>query len=220
MPQLFVITGGARVGWTYATWPLAKLSAGPDKLTVSTAILGTYSFAPDEVSAVERYVIFPVLGSGVRIRHCKTDCPERVIFWHLGSPDAVLRGIHDSGFQPAASAPASSEPRGIPFRWSAIIIAIAVWNALFFLDGSPPNRDLTRAGPLILAPLAFAFALAAGTLRSSHLQRLILKPGRTVGEVRPLLRLLAFISGLLLVIFSVLLARGAFNNAPGPHAGF
>jgi hypothetical protein len=47
---------------------------------------------------------------------------------------------------------------------------------------------------------------------SPKLQRIILKPARSVGEIRPLLRLLAFISGILLIIFSILLACGAFNQ--------
>lgn len=154
----------------------------------------------------------PVLGWGVRIRHCKADCPGRVIFWCLGSPDSVLQGIRDSGFCPAASLAAGPQYRGIPLRWSAIIIAIAVWNALFLLDGKAQHPS--RPGPSTLAPLFFAFALSVGVLKFPPLQRLILKPGRNVGEIRPLLRLLAFISGLLLIIFSILLACGAFNQGP------
>lgn len=95
---------GRRVGWTNATWPLAKLSVGPDKLTISIVLLGTYSFAPHEVSAIERYVVIPVLGC-------------------LGNPDAVLQGIRDSGFVPSASGSSSPQRRGIAMRWSAILIA-------------------------------------------------------------------------------------------------
>jgi len=214
MSQPFTITGGARVGWTNATWPLAQLSATPDRLTLSIRLLGTYSFAPDQVSAVERYVMIPVLGWGIRIHHCNADCPKRVIFWCLGSPDTVLRGIRDSGFLPVASSSATPQHRGIAMRWSAIIIAVAVWNALFFLDSGLTSGVPPHPGPLILAPLFFAFALSVGTLKSPKLQRIILKPGRNVGEIRPFLRLLVFISGFLLVIFSILLSCGAFTKAP------
>ncbi len=215
MPHTFTATGGARVGWTNATWPLAQLSATSDKLTISIRVLGTYNFAPDQVSAVERYVMIPVLGWGIRIHHCNADCPKRVIFWYLGNPDTVLRGIRDSGFLPVAPISASPYRRGIAMRWSAIIIAIAAWNALFFLGAGHTSGVPSHPGPLILAPLLFAFALSVGTLISPKLQRIILKPGRSVGEIRPFLRLLAFISGLLLVIISILLASGAFTNAPG-----
>jgi hypothetical protein len=214
MPHAFTTTGGARVGWTNATWPLAQLSATPDKLAISIRLLGTYSFAPDQVLAVERYVMIPVLGWGIRIHHCNAECPKRVIFWCLGSPNAVLEGIRNSGFLPAASSSASPERHGIAMRWSAIAIAVVIWNVLFLLGSGHTGGVPQHPGPFVLAPLLFAFALSVGTLMSPKLQRIILKPGRNVGEIRPFLRLLAFISGLLLVIFSILLAFGAFTNAP------
>lgn len=130
MPHTFTTTGGARVGWTNATWPLAQLSATSDKLTISIRLLGTYSFAPDQVSVVERYVMIPVLGWGIRVHHCNPDCPKRVIFWCLGSPEAVLEGIQGSGFLPIASSSSFPERHGMAMRWSAIIIAVVVWNAL------------------------------------------------------------------------------------------
>jgi hypothetical protein len=212
MPNPFTTTGGARIGWTNATWPLAQLSATADKLTISVRLLGTYSFTPAQVSAVERYVIIPVIGWGIRIRHCSADCPQRVIFWCLGSPDTILRGIQDSGFLPIASRSTSLQRSGMAMRWSAVIIAVAVWNALFFLGIGRSGGVPPQPGPLILAPLVFAFALSVGTLTSPKIQRIILKPDRNVGEIRPFLRLLAFISGILMVIFSILLACGAFNQ--------
>jgi len=69
----------------------------------------------------------------------------------------------------------------------------------------------------MLTPLIFAFALSVGTLMSPELQRLVLKPGRSVGEIKPFLRLLAFISGILLIVFSILFASGAFTNASSTH---
>jgi len=167
MPHPFEITGGARLGWTNATWPFARLTAASDKLTISVRLLGTYSFAPEDVSAVERYVLIPVFGWGVRIHHRKTDCPQRVIFWCLGSPDKVLRGIRDSGFRAASSSPAAPQHRSIAMRWSAVIFAILVWNALFFLDFGRSRVVAPKPSPLILAPLIFAFAMSVGTLTSA-----------------------------------------------------
>jgi len=214
MPNPFRATGGARVGWSNASWPLAQLSASPDKLTISIRILGTYSFAPDQVIAIARYVMIPVVAWGIQVHHCRTDYPRRVIFWCLGTPDKILRGIRDSGFRPTALGSAAPQRRGIAMRWSAILITVAIWNALFFLDFGRFGRGRGEPGPLVLAPLLFAVALSLGTLRSTRLQRIILKPGRSVGEIRPLLRLIAFISAFLLIIFSILLACGAFNKHP------
>jgi len=204
------LRGGARVGWTNASWPLAKLSASPEKLTISICILGTYSFAPDQVLAIERYVKIPFLGWGVQIHHCVADYPQRVIFWCLGNPNTILQGIRDAGFRSTASSSAIPQRRGIAMRWSAIIVAVAVWNAPFLLGSS-------QLGLFILVPLLFAFGLSIGTLRYPRLQHLILKPDRSVGEIRPFLRLLAFVSGMMLVIFSILLASGAFNRSINPY---
>jgi hypothetical protein len=206
------MTGGARVGWTNASWPLAKLSAVPDQLTLSIRLLGTYRFEPEEVLTIEKYVRIPVIAWGIRIHHCKSDCPQRVIFWCLGNPDTALQGIRSSGFLPAASSSSALQRRGIAIRWTAIIIAIIVWNGLFLLDSASHNRQVRSApGPLILLPLVFALAFSVVTLTSPQIQRLVLKPGRSVGEIRPFLRLLAFISGFLLVVFSILLACGALK---------
>lgn len=96
--ETFTKTGGARIGWTNATWPLAKLSVTANKLTIQVKLLGTYTFAPEQISSIERYTIIPVLGWGIRIRHNVADYPEKIIFWCLGNPSSVLDGIRDVGF--------------------------------------------------------------------------------------------------------------------------
>lgn len=212
MPHTFKVTGGARVGWINASWPLAQLSATPDKLSISIRLLGTYSFAPDQVSSIERYVMIPVLGWGIRIQHCNVDCPKRVVFWCLGNPDSILQGIQDSGFLPVASSSACLQRSGWAIRWWVIIIAVAIWNVLFFLDAGRANGSAGHPGPFDMGPLLFAFVLSVGTLISPQLQRIILKPGRSIGEIKPFLRLLAFIFGSMLVIFSILLASDALTN--------
>jgi len=81
-----------------------------------------------------------------------------------------------------------------------------VWNALFLFDFARSSGIPPQPGPFALVALLFAFALSIGTLTSSRLQQLVLKPGRSVGEIRPFLRLLAFVSGFMLVIFSIVFA--------------
>ena len=56
---------------------------------------------------------------------------------------------------------------------------------------------------LALAVLLFA-SLAAE--RSSAFQRLVLKPGRSVDEIRPVLRLIQLVSGFVLVIWAIVFA--------------
>jgi len=55
-------------------------------------------------------------------------------------------------------------------------------------------------------PLVLTFAVALATPRSPRLQALILRKGRHVGEIMPFLRLVTLVTGLLLVIFSILIA--------------
>jgi hypothetical protein len=205
MHSSFRKIGGARIGWVSVSWPLAELCATQDKLTVTARLLGTYTFAPKQVSSIERYGMIPVLARGVRVRHCVPDYPQGIIFWPLGSPDGVLGGIRDAGFVPAASRSAAPLRRGIPVRWSAIIVAIIVWNALFMLPGAGRERSAWTPTFLVLVPLIAAFVLSIGALSSPTLQHLILKPGRSVGEIRPFLLMQAFITGVLLVFITVFL---------------
>jgi len=90
------------------------------------------------------------------------------------------------------------------FKSSFIIALVVVWNALFilggFLPGKPPPEE-----PGLLVPLALAVVLVASFAvdRSPAFQRWVLKPGRSVGEIRPALRLIQLTTGLLLVIFAI-----------------
>jgi hypothetical protein len=212
MQNLFTKSGGAQIGWVSASWPLARISTASDRLTIKATLLGTYTFTPDQVSAVEPYVLIPFLAWGIRVRHLIPDYPQRIIFWSLGSPEAVLRGVRDSGFIPTALDSVAPERRGLPVRWSAIIVGILVWNALFMLPFGGHGHMASASSWLALVPLVAAFGLSIATPTSPTLQRLILKPGRCVGEIRPFLRLLAFVCGLLSLFFICLAASGEFNQ--------
>jgi hypothetical protein len=67
-------------------------------------------------------------------------------------------------------------------------------------------------GPFTLVPLTLVLLVCIGALTLPGIQRVILKPGRSIGEIKPFLRLLAFVCALMLAIFSILLASGAFNQ--------
>jgi len=204
MTQPLKVTGGARIGWMNATWPLARLSSTSDKLTVTAFLLGTYTFKPNQVSQVEQYGMIPLLGRGVRIRHCVPDYPEQIIFWCSASPDKLLLRIRESGFVPCASGSLTVKGTGTPVRWSAIVTVLAVWNLLVLLDFSRSSGPPTP-GLFSCIALLFMFALSVATLTSPSVQRLVLKSGRNLGEIRGVLRLLALVSGIMLVAFSIFL---------------
>src|SRR5205823_1800611 len=76
---------------------------------------------------------------------------------------------------------------------------------------------LGHPGWFACVALLLVLAIALGTLTSTDLQKLVLKPNRSVSEVRPFLRVLVFISGLLLVL-SILTATSALKAPPNPRA--
>ena len=187
-------TGGARIGWVNASWPLATLTARAQELKLST--LGTYTFTDQEVVSFERYGSIPFLASGIRINHNRVDYPEKVVFWCMGNREAVLDEIRGVGFRPQGKAVA--RPSGFAFRWSVALLVIVVWNVLIFSDNqfhlaSRPGPP----GPLTMLALVSVFALSSALPRSAGLQRSVLRPGRSINEITPYLRLFQLVTGLM-----------------------
>jgi hypothetical protein len=199
MTQTFSVTGGARIGWVNATWPLARLSVADGALTVTALLLGTYTFAPDEVVALEALQSF---GYGIRIVHSRSDCPRNVVFWCLRNPAGILADIERAGFTPRA--PRSSQPRrdGIPVRWTSVAAVVMLWNVLFLLDGAVPWNPRKPPGAFVFVALGILCAGSFALERSAPLQAWLIKPGRSVSEIAPFVNLLKVISAILLVAFT------------------
>jgi len=200
----FPVTGGARIGWVNASWPLAKLSASPVSLELSVRLLGDYSFAPAQVVALEPYGVVPRIGRGIRIVHAHPEHPTKIVFWVLGGqPEALVARIREAGFVPSCPAGAVPPRSGPAFRWSALAAGVLLWNVLFVAAGLFASRTPRAAGPFALLALGLAFLAAWSIPRSARLQSLVLRPGRAVGEIRAFLSLLQLICGLLFVFFAV-----------------
>jgi hypothetical protein len=166
--------------------------------------LGTYSFKPSDVVALERYGSIPILASGIRIKHNRSDYPENIIFWCLGGRERVLSALGQAGFVPAGQA--GRRPSGIPIRWAVIILAIAFWNVLFLLDGRQDPRH--TPGPFSVAAMLLLFSAATAVRVSSRFQRLVLREGHHVGEIQSFLVLLQIVLGFLCAVFGVMLLVG------------
>jgi hypothetical protein len=209
MEQAIRFTGGARIGWANATWPLVKFTASAAGLKIS-GILGTYEFLPRDVVSIERYGSIPLFSSGIRIFHARSDYPPKIIVW-CARPEALIQDIHRTGFLPIA--PASSQTRwhGIPLRWSAIVFFVVAWNGLFLIDDSVTRLLKLRAGLLSLVPLLLTFLVCWRLKTSPELQKMVLSEGHSVGEIRAYLNLLEAVSGVLLVVFAVLTAAGLLH---------
>ena len=98
MTDAIEFTGGARLDLFKASWPLAKLTVSREKLILDVVWAGSYRFTPDQVSKIEKYLVIPIIGSGIRIRHLVPEFPKTMIFLYLGLPSTVLRGIQRAGF--------------------------------------------------------------------------------------------------------------------------
>jgi hypothetical protein len=192
--------GGAQVGWVSASWPFAKLSAEAGTLTLSC--LGTYTFAPAEVVALQPYGSIPILARGIRIQHNRRDYPRKIIFWCMGGRDSALAEIAETGF--SARGQPLDRATGFPVRWSAILILLVVWNGLFLLDREEAGSR-TTPGPLALVALILLFATATAAQISPRFQRSLLRDGHELGEIKSIVTLIQLVSGLMVVAFTITL---------------
>jgi hypothetical protein len=100
--EMLSITGGARIGWRNATWPLAKLIVQPDRIDINIKFLGNYSFTKEQVISLKKYSIIPVIGQGIKIAHTISEYPKKIIFWTFDNPESIIIQIKETGFSPEA----------------------------------------------------------------------------------------------------------------------
>jgi hypothetical protein len=205
------VTGGARVGLMNASWPLARLTADGDRLTVSVFLLGTYTFTARDIVSVEARGSTPLFKRGIRLRHNRPDYPERIEFWTLGSPTRLLDRIRAAGFGAAGLERAIVRGgRGFPLRRRAVIILLLAWNVPFLIDHLAAGALHVPPGLISLIPLGGAFALSWATLHSPGVQSFLLKDGRSVKEIRQALLLLRFVLGVIFFGTLAFLITSAF----------
>ena len=195
--------GGAQVGWVHASWPFGALAANNSTLTLSS--LGTYTFAPSDVVALEPYGSIPILATGIRINHNRRDYPQKMIFWCLGRRSTVLEAIAGAGFRPTGQPIA--RPSGFPLRWSAVLIALVLWNGLFLLDRALVGWQSQPQPPGFFSFLALLLVLCAATATrtSAVFQRLVLREGHEVTEIKSVLTLLQIVTAIMSVGFGIML---------------
>ena len=195
MSEPFTTTGGARIGRTSVTWPFARLSATADQLTISTFFFGNYVFNPAEVIGVQSHIRVPGLGWGIRIRHCRPEYPEKIIFWCFGNPATLLRRISEVGFIPSAQSCTAFHRSGLAVRLPIVIVGVGIWNALVLVDMARSNAAPSKPGSLTLIAMLLVLLSSIAALIFPALQRLILKTNRSFREIRAFMVFLAFASG-------------------------
>lgn len=191
--------GGSRVGWLNASFPLARFHVSENELVLNT--LGReIRFAPEDVVRVERVTWLPVLASGVRIVHTRSDVSEQVIFWHLRSPNRILSAVAETGFVAGASA-REVPARRFPFRIPFLVAAALVWNALLGWDMFVLERQ--APGAYTMVALALACAVSVGILLPTPMRTIALHRSEDVGRVSHYCALVAAIAAVMLVFMAL-----------------
>lgn len=162
--------------------------------------------------ALEPYGSIPIIGRGIRVQHAHPEYPSRIVFFTFRNPDQLLEEVLAVGFHPRGVVGQQAVKHGIPVRWEVIAFALVVWNVLFVLDGFVPWREPKAPGPFVLVALGALFVSALSVSFSPRVQSWVLKPGRSVGEIQPFLRLLQIVSGFLLLVMALFAANGWMSD--------
>ncbi len=182
----------ARVGGVRSNFPGIKLYASSDELTLKVPLLGAYKFTPGDIISFEDNK--GLYGANVFINHNVLDYPQKISLDYKGGAQALTLMLNQNGFIPKGVAGASLLRKGFPARWSFIIAAILLWNALL-IYGKTQNQFTFYSLIAIAAMLLVTVSLPL----SAALQKLALKDGRRIGEIRPTLNLLKLVAAIILV---------------------
>ena len=204
MKDLFEATGGARIGSMNASIPFAKLTVTPQSLRISLTLFGDYRFTPEQVVSIAAYTRIPILGWGIRITHTVSTYPEQIVFWHLCKPARLLEGIHETGFQSEGSGEHVPLRDGSPVRtWLIWLSQIPGGLLLGYLL---LHRSFVPFFFGTLFPYYF-LCVWVGLLvvyRSPRIQQWLLKPGRQIEEIRPMLKFTVIVSSFVVPFFLIL----------------
>lgn len=180
----------AVIGWINATWPLARLEVTAHQLKLSCA--GTYEFRPDQVVSLDNDPAVS-FGSALRIVHNRLDYPQDIAFRTGVSGESALLRIKATGFHPCGQPVV--RPPGMAVKPTALFLTFAFWNVGLFMDWSAHGFRHRGFGALSFFIVLCAFVVTIALPRSESLQRIVLKPGRDVGELRAWLALLRLALG-------------------------
>ena len=197
--------GGVRV-----SSPLAMTSADSYFLILKAPFLH-YSFRPNQVINIEAISTYRL-----RIIHTIDNYPENIEIKLQRQSEQVLKDIYECGFTPSAvyNNEITYSRKDIPIRSSIIILLLLIW--YFTVWATPRYPELSILAPLPVITLLVISFSAIIILRSSNLQKFILKPNRKLGEIKPVLYLVAVLSGLtsIIMMLSVLFVPKHFSKNP------
>jgi hypothetical protein len=203
-------TGGARIGMAHATWPFATLTVNKDRLEVNAGIIGDLVFGPSDIISIELYS--ELISQGIKINHRVSNYAQNVIFLTSGAGN-LINEIRQTGFlynndaMPVRRDITSMQTSGgFPLRWPPIIGIVVIWNALFMVNmyNLISGNKAPVLGIYAKLALGFIFVIALLLLLSKSVQNFMLKKGRSIKVVRPFLLFTIFVTGMMLLMTSLL----------------
>lgn len=209
----FSLNGGANIGNTRASKPLATLKVTTDMLLVNIGFAGQLYFNAEDITAIEP--TSGLSGSGIRIMHNIKFYPQKVVFFTSTPYYNIIENIKATGFfnkevlhdQSAWYQVKKFQEQGrLPIKTAAIIVFIAGWNIPFFIGLAQHNIE----GATDYAPvsLSFAFIFIVLTLLAEPFRTLIIKEDRNIKDMHKSLYFL------LLIVFILLVFSFLFQHLP------
>jgi hypothetical protein len=205
MNQEIRMTGGAKVGWVSASWPLGQLSATTDRITLNATLIGKYDFSHHEVVSLEEYGFIPLIGRGIQIVHNKKEYPKKIVFWCFGNPESKIEEIKRVGFTPSGTMSAEISQRGFPIRWQAILVLVVFWNLLLFKDMSRDGGLDGEPGLLSLVAVLTFFLISVLIWKSEIIENTIMAAGHKPSEIKSFLYLIALVTGIMSFVMGIML---------------
>lgn len=201
-------TGGARIGMANATWPFATLTVNKEMLQLNAAIIGNLVFKPGDIVSIEPYTTILSFGKGIKINHRVGNYNQKVIFWTMSNPAALIDKIKQTGFLNNTNQinatlnkeiTAAQAQGGFPIKIPLVIAIVVLWNIFFLVDFK------NNATPGIGSQLALGFILITCILLLTFepVRRLILKEGRTIDSIRGFIFFLMIIIGFILLMITI-----------------
>ncbi len=179
-----------RIGGVRSNFPGTKLFVAPNELILKIPMLGTYKFSPSNVIKFEPNK--GLYGANVMLIHNVLDYPEKISLAYQGGANGLTLFLNQHGFVPQGVAEALLQRAGIAVRWSFLIAAVVLWNALLIYGHIKGEFRLYS-----FIAIALVFVVAILLPYSKVLQNLVLKPGRRVGEIKPTINVFKWVSGII-----------------------
>ncbi|WP_295801468.1 hypothetical protein [Mucilaginibacter sp.] len=210
----FKVTGSALIGRNRTGWPFASLTVSSNKLQLNASLFGNFVFAPGDVFSIVPDNSGLLIGKGIRIYHRVGGYNQKIVFISLENPLALINRIEQAGFLSNKTPMYTSEKEEIiatqtsgafPVKIPATIVIVIIWN-LCLIPGIfnmlHNKNDMHLFVPNVQLATGFIFLIAVTLLISESFGRVILKPGRTVNDVKSMIYFLMFISIFLFLGFT------------------